>query len=123
MGHMVAPDVSIAAERDSALLRVGRLRAEVSLRPFASTIRRDGRRLLRAGGAWLAEGEVRDQFVQFTEGVIAHEERTPAQRARRAILMRETERGVCLSFRLDGGRAAHVRIEGAAPHRLRLTLH
>ena len=93
------------------------------MRPFAFTIRRDGRRLLRAGGAWLADGEIRDQFVQFTEGVIADEERSPAQRARHAILMRETERGVCLSFRLDGGRAAHVRIEVARPTASALTLH
>ena len=99
---MVLPELSIAAQSDSALLEAGRLRVEVSLRPFAFTIRRNGRRLLRAGGAWLAEGEIRDQFVQFTEGVIAHEERSPAQRARHAMLMRRTEQGVCLSFRLDG---------------------
>ena len=120
---MALPELSIAAQSDSALLDAGRLRVEVSLRPFAFTIRRDGRRLLRAGGAWLADGEVRDQFVQFTEGVIAHEERSPTQRARHAILMRRTEHGVCLSFRLDGGRAAHVRIEVAAPDRVSLSFH
>jgi alpha-glucosidase (family GH31 glycosyl hydrolase) len=120
---MVPPELSIAAQSDSALLEAGRLRVEVTLRPFSFTVRRDGRRLLRAGGAWLADGEIRDQFVQFTEGVIAHEERSPAQRARHAILMRPTERGVYLSFRLDGGRAAHLRIEVTAPDRVRLTLH
>ena len=120
---MVLPELSIAAQSDSALLDAGRLRVEVSLRPFAFTIRRNGRRLLRGGGAWLADGEVRDQFVQFTEGVIAHEERSPTQRARHAILMRRIEHGVCLSFRLDGGRAAHVRIAVAAPDRVSLSFH
>jgi hypothetical protein len=90
---MVLPEPSIAADSDSALLDAGRLRVEVSLRPFAFTIRRNGRRLLRAGGAWLADGEIRDQFVQFTEGVIAREERSPTQRARHAILMRRTGSG------------------------------
>ena len=75
---MAPPELSIAAQSDSAVVEAGRLRIEVSVRPFAFTIRRDGRRLIRAGGAWLADGEVRDQFVQFTEGVIAHEERMPA---------------------------------------------
>ena len=79
---MVLPELSIAVQSDSAQLDAGRLRVEVSLRPFAFTIRRNGRRLLRAGGAWLADGEIRDRFVQFTEGVIAHEERSPTQRAR-----------------------------------------
>src|ERR1700759_5420228 len=118
---MVPPELSI--ESDSALLEVGRLRIEVSVRPFAFTIRRDGRRLLRAGGAWLADGEIRDQFIQFTEGVIAEEERSPAQRARHALLMHETEGGVSLGFRLDGGRAVQARIEVVAADRVRLTLH
>src|SRR3984885_13488363 len=123
MEHMAPPELSIAAQSDSALLEAGRLRVEVSVRPFTFTIRRDGRRLLRAGGAWLADGGVRDQFIQFTEGVIADEERAPAQRARHALLMRETEGGVALSFRLDGGRAVDVGVEVVAADRVRLTLH
>ena len=91
---MAPPELSVAADTDAALLEVGRLRVEVLLRPFAFTIRRDGRRLMRAGGAWLADGEIRDQFVQFTEGVIGHEERAPAQRIRHAILMRQSRRNV-----------------------------
>src|ERR1700760_2515195 len=122
MDHMAPPELSIAAQTDSALLQAGRLRIEVSVRPFAFTIRRDGRRLLRAGGAWLADGEIRDQFIQFTEGVIAEEERSPAQRARHALLMHETEGGVSLSFRLDGGRVVGVGTEGPAADRVRLPL-
>src|ERR1700679_157750 len=107
---MTAPVVSISAEGDGAVLEPGRLRVEVSMRPFSFTIRRNGRSLLRAGGAWVADGEIRDQFVQVTEGVIANEVRSPVQPARHAILVRRSEQGICLSFRLDGGGAAHVRI-------------
>jgi len=64
---MTAPELSIQAEADAATIEAGRLRVEVSVRPFSFTIRRDGRSLLRAGGAWVADGEIRDQFVQFTE--------------------------------------------------------
>jgi alpha-glucosidase (family GH31 glycosyl hydrolase) len=117
------PEVSISTEADTAELRAGALTVQVSVRPFSFTIRRNGRSLLRSGGAWVADGEIRDQFVQFTEGVIANEDRLPLQRARHAILMRHTETGVSLSFRLDGGRAAHVRIEIVDVDRVRLSLH
>jgi hypothetical protein len=120
---MFSSEPSISTQADAAIVEAGRLRIEVSARPFAFTIRRDGRSLLRAGGAWVADGEVRDRFIQFTEGVMAHEDRSPAQRARHAILMQRGERGVCLSFRLDGGRAARVRIEVIATDRVRLTVH
>ena len=45
---MTAPAVSISAEADAAVLEAGRLRVEVSMRPFSFTIRRNGRSLLRA---------------------------------------------------------------------------
>lgn len=72
---ITAPEFSISAQAqaDAATIEAGRLRVEVSVRPFSFTIRRDGRSLLRAGGAWVADGEIRDQFIQFTEGVIAGE--------------------------------------------------
>jgi alpha-glucosidase (family GH31 glycosyl hydrolase) len=97
-----------------------RLRLEVSFQPFSFTIRRDGRALISVGGAWVADGQDRDQFVQFTEGVISHEDRSPPQRARHAILVQRGERGSTLSFGLDGGRSAHVRIEIVAPDRVAL---
>ncbi len=50
------------------------LAVEVRERPFAITIERGGRRLLGPVGAWRAEGEVHDRFIQLTEGVLAHEE-------------------------------------------------
>ena len=64
---------SISAGLDEVVLERGTLRLEVALRPFALTLRRFGRRLMRSGEAWVAEGEVNDRFVQFTEGVIARD--------------------------------------------------
>ena len=66
-GHMVPPELSIAAQSDSALLDVGRLRIEVSVRPFAFTIRRDGRRLLRAGFPNLPFFDLSFKVVRHTE--------------------------------------------------------
>jgi alpha-glucosidase (family GH31 glycosyl hydrolase) len=120
---LMPPPVSISTAPDAAVLEAGRLRVEVSMRPFSFTICRDGRSLLRGGGAWAAEGEIRDQFIQFTEGVIAQENRSPAQRARHAILMESGEPGLSLRFRLDGGRRARVRLEIVDADRVRLTAH
>jgi alpha-glucosidase (family GH31 glycosyl hydrolase) len=64
-------------------LKQGRLTAEITLRPFGFTIRRDGRRLLRNGSAWIAEGTTNDHFVQWTEGVVAEEHLTLLERAAR----------------------------------------
>ena len=66
--------MSIAARAEVTLQRKA-LRVAVSLDPFSIEIRRDGRRLVHGARVWCADGEVRDQFVQLTEGVIAQEER------------------------------------------------
>ena len=65
-------------------LTQGRLTAEITLRPFSFTIRRDGRRLLRNASAWIAEGTSNDHFVQWTEGVVAEEQLTLLERVARA---------------------------------------
>ena len=36
------------------------------------------------GGAWVAEGIVRDQFIRLTEGIIAHEDLAPPEPAQYA---------------------------------------
>lgn len=64
----------------------GRLTAEISLRPFSLTLRRDGRRMLRNLSAWVAEGTIQDHFVQWTEGVVASEDLGPHERVSRAEL-------------------------------------
>ncbi len=65
--------VHTAALADTLVLSRGRLRVEIARRPFAIDIRRDDRRLIGGFGLWCADGEIADQFVQFTEGVIASE--------------------------------------------------
>jgi alpha-glucosidase (family GH31 glycosyl hydrolase) len=104
-------DVSISARVDTAVLETSAVRVEISMRPFSFTIRRHGRSLLCSGGAWVADGTIRDQFLQFTEGVIAQEQRAPAQRALHAVLIQRRERGVTLAFGLDGGHDARLSIE------------
>jgi alpha-glucosidase (family GH31 glycosyl hydrolase) len=104
------------------VLQTPALRVEVSLRPFAFVIRRAGRSLLRAGGAWAVDGEIRDQFLQFTEGVLASEERTPVERAVTASPCALDERGVILDLRLEGGRSARLAIELATDERVSLAL-
>ena len=98
------------------------LRVEVVPRPFAFTIRRRGRRLIRAGGVWVADGSVRDTFVQFTEGVIAQEELSPVERARRAETQTGDRDGIVLGLALDGGRRAELKIALVAHDRAVLTL-
>jgi len=67
-------------------LEQGSLTAEVTLRPFSFTIRRDGRRLLRNASAWAADGTANDHFIQFTEGVVAGEDIAPmTSRARKCL--------------------------------------
>src|ERR1700712_2537353 len=90
------------------VLKTLAVRVEVTLCPFAFVIRRAGRSLLRAGGAWAVDGEIRDQFLQFTEGVLACEERSPVERAVAASPVALDERGVVLDLRLDGGRTARL---------------
>jgi alpha-glucosidase (family GH31 glycosyl hydrolase) len=84
-----APVVSIG--HDSVFCARGRVTIEVTLRPFAITVRRDGRRLLRGGGAWIADGTVHDHFVMFTEGVVPVEDLAPIERASRAEVIEQAD--------------------------------
>jgi alpha-glucosidase (family GH31 glycosyl hydrolase) len=119
------PTASISPEQ--VALQRGRLQLEVTLRPFAITLRRAGRRLLRNASAWVAEGTAHDQFVQFTEGVVAAEELEPQERARRARVLDES--GVAVSsngatsvFETDTLRLG-LAFEGGRRGELTLTLH
>ncbi len=105
----------VVLERDA-------LRVEVALRPFAVTVRRAGRRLMRATGVWVADGTVHDHFVQFTEGVVPHEELAPTERARRAELVERREHGVGLALVLQGGRGATLQLDLAEPNQLTFEL-
>ncbi len=115
--------VSISVQSDTARLVAGRISVDVTAQPFSLTIRRDGRSVLRDVGAWVADGVVRDRFLALTEGVVAHEERAPAQRARHALLMRSGAQGLTLGFRLGDGRCARLGIDLIGADRVRLSWH
>ncbi|MDQ3770372.1 MAG: hypothetical protein M3370_12980, partial [Actinomycetota bacterium] len=82
-------DVTLAAG-ELRLFRGG-LEVRVRLRPFAFEVRHGtsaggfasagtgGRRILHEGGVRMWEGVARDQFIQLTEGVVAHEDREPPE--------------------------------------------
>lgn len=98
----------------------GRLRVELSLRPFSLSVHRAGRRILRNAGAWVAEGSVQDHFIQFTEGVVAAEELAPHERAVRAAVSTApapSDRGAAATVR------AQLRFEGGRGGEMTLTLH
>ena len=98
-------------------------RVEVSLRPFAlHDPARTAARCCAPAAPGSPTATVHDQFIQFTEGVIAHEERSPAQRARYADPDAAGDRGVCAWLsRSTAAAHAHVRIELVAPRPRRLT--
>ncbi|MGI8902794.1 MAG: TIM-barrel domain-containing protein [Solirubrobacteraceae bacterium] len=113
---------SISVGAEQVVLERGPLRVELRLRPFSLTVRRAGRRLLRDGGLWAADGTIHDHFVALTEGVVPREERSPAERALRAEVTRHAEGGVELAVRLDGGRRAHLRVRVPETDRVELVL-
>src|SRR5258708_8000062 len=108
------PPASAATSSDQLVLERGKLRMELDLRPFSVTLRRSGRRLMRAGGVWVADGQVHDHFVQFTEGVVAREELAPHEKAQRAVVTSATtgatHAAAELALHLQGGRAAKLSV-------------
>jgi alpha-glucosidase (family GH31 glycosyl hydrolase) len=119
---MTSTHSSVTAGAELVELQRGALRVEITLRPFAFTVRRSGRRLLRAGGVWVADGQIHDHFVQLTEGVMAHEDLAPAERAVRAEVTTSDDAGIGLSLSLQGGRAASLRIDLPADDELAVEL-
>lgn len=58
----------------AAFLTRGPLSVNIELAPFALSVRRGRRRLVRGAQIQILDGEVHDQFIQWTEGVIPHED-------------------------------------------------
>jgi alpha-glucosidase (family GH31 glycosyl hydrolase) len=116
--------VPSARSADTILLRRGALEVDVVLRPFELTIRRNGRRLIRSLGAWVADGTVHDHFIQLTEGVVAREELATAERALSAAVREHDEHHLTLALALSGGRRARLEVQIAeAEDRVSLELH
>ena len=104
------------------VIEQGPVRVEISLAPLRIHVRRAGRRLLRALTVWACEGEVRDRFVQVTEGVIADERLGFPERVVAATIAATDERGTTIALTLNGGRRAELRLELAGPEHLVLEL-
>jgi len=102
--------VTTATVADALVLDRGALRVEIAQHPFAVHVRRDGRRLIRGLGAWAVEGEICDQFIQFTEGVMAREELGLPERIVAASLAEPLADGVELVVHCEGGRTGRLRI-------------
>ena len=119
---MAATTSSISAGTEAVVVERGRVRVELALRPFSFTVRRMGRRLLRSGGLWAADGTIHDHFIQFTEGVVPREERSPAERALRATVAVLHDHGVELAVLLQGGRRARLRASLPEDDRVELIL-
>jgi alpha-glucosidase (family GH31 glycosyl hydrolase) len=88
----------------------GAVRVEIAQHPFAVHVRRDGRRLIRGLGVWPVGGAVHDQFIQFTEGVMAREELGLPERVVAASVAEPLADGVELAIQFEGGRAGRLRI-------------
>ncbi|HWF73906.1 MAG TPA: TIM-barrel domain-containing protein [Solirubrobacteraceae bacterium] len=117
-----APGPSVVVGPTDVVIDRAALRIELALRPFEITVRRNGRRLLRGGGVWVAEGEVHDQLIHLTEGVIAREERAAPERAWRATVLACESDAVELGLTLSGGRQARLRVAVPTDERVQFTL-
>ena len=107
---MTISGVKAAAGADAVVLQRGRLRVEIVLRPFELTVHRGDRRLVRSLGAWVADGTVHDHFIPLTEGVVAHEDLAPVERARAAVVRRCSADRATLALSLSGGRTASLSV-------------
>jgi len=96
--------VSTATVLDGLVLERGPLRVEIAQHPFCIHVRRDGRRLVRALGLFAVEGEIEDQFIQFTEGVIAAEQLDLPERVVAVSVAEPLADGVQLAVRCEGER-------------------
>ncbi|UUY01652.1 hypothetical protein LRS13_13025 [Svornostia abyssi] len=92
------------------VLERGPLRLEIKTAPFRIHLRRDGRRLVRHLGVWCCEGEVRDRFVQVTEGVIAEEARGFPEHAIAFDLVAADDHAADLRVHFNGGRMGLLRL-------------
>ena len=104
------------------VLEHGPLRVEITPRPFAFTIRRAGRRLIRDATVWVADGTIADRFIALTEGVLAAEQLAPREPARAAELVAAKPTGAELALTLHGGRSAWLWIELVSASRIELRL-
>jgi len=107
--------VSTATLVDGLVLERGPLRVEIAQHPFSIHVRRDGRRLVRSLGLFAVEGEVEDQFIQFTEGVIPGEALDLPERVVAVSVAEPLADGVQLAVRCEGERERRGRLRITLP--------
>src|ERR1700731_3833176 len=112
----------VSTARSSLHLEHGRLRVEVTLRPFAFTVFRGRRRLLSAGELWAADCLAKDHFIPLTEAGLPSEELGPPRRVRQAEVDHADSRGAELALELEDGRPARFRIGLRDDHAVELAL-
>jgi len=114
----------VSAAPAEVVLERGPIRVAISLQPFGFEVRRGGRRLVHGVRAWCADGQVHDQFVQLTEGVIAAEERETRTHLDRAVLEAEGEGWVEVLGHAGPGREVRMHLELLTERVLvRVTVH
>jgi alpha-glucosidase (family GH31 glycosyl hydrolase) len=102
--------VKAATVAGALVFERGHLSVEIALHPFSVHVRRDGRRLIRGLQVWVAEGEIDDLFIQFTEGVVAREALELPERVVAASVAEPLADGVELAVQFEGGRGGRLRI-------------
>ncbi|HWI21505.1 MAG TPA: TIM-barrel domain-containing protein [Baekduia sp.] len=90
------------------VLERGGVRAEIKTDPLRIDLRRDDRRLVRSMQFWVAECEVLDRFIHFTEGVVAKEELGTRERPVSVAILKRSRSSARLSLVLEGGRVAQL---------------
>jgi alpha-glucosidase (family GH31 glycosyl hydrolase) len=114
--------VHIETVADVLVLARAKLRVEIARRPFALTVRHGHRRVLHGFGLWCADGEIRDHFIQLTEGVIASEELELAEFVASAGVAEPLADGVDLGLRFDSARDARLRVTLPCDETVEITL-
>src|ERR1044072_6241706 len=114
--------VSTATLAGALVLERGPLHVEIVLRPFAIGVRRGGRRLVRGLGVWAVEGEVEDQFIQFTEGVVAREDLALPERVVAASIADLLADGADIALRFEGERSGRLRVTLPGTHAVLVVL-
>jgi hypothetical protein len=94
------------------------LTVELELAPLTLTVRRRGRRVAGPIVVRVRDGAIQDQWIQWTEGVVAHEELGDAIAAAQADPARVGTGRVRLALELDDGSAATLAVRLHADERV-----
>ena len=92
----------------SITLARGSLAIELTLDPFALTVRRAGGAVVQGAGFWAAAGSAHDQLIELTEGVVVHEQLGATERLERAEVVHAAGDAVVLEGATANGRTLRL---------------